>query len=144
MICSYHGAIRYARNSALSSYIHITTVEVVQSNEPWRMSAGCRRSCCTLMTPSSGYEELRSSLTWILQGLILPAPESLVSLMAWKGKRTKSRGFRLSDCNFDRARRAAWQVVDYRCFRQSEFYLIFLIKAWAQPSKMQHVFIFSN
>ena len=73
MICLYHGAIIYVCNSALSSYIHITTVEVVQSNEPWRMSAGCRRSCCTLMTPSSEYEELRSSLTWILQSLILPA-----------------------------------------------------------------------
>ena len=63
--------------------------------------------------------------------------------MTWKGKRTKSRGFRLlSDCNFDQARRAVWQVVNHRCFRQSEFYLIFLIKAWAQPFKlMQHVFM---
>ena len=48
------------------------------------------------------------------------------NLMTWKGKRTKSRGFRLlSDCNFDQARRAVWQVVNHRCFRQSEFYLIY-------------------
>ena len=59
------------------------------------------------------------------------------NLMTWKGKRTKSRGLRLSDCNFDQARRAAWQVVNLRCFQQSEFYLIYhlthSVAHWQNP-----------
>ena len=126
--------------SALISTLHRGSGS--KSNQPWRMSAGWDvaapwwHQAPNMKTFDHHWHEFYK----VLYTLRL---SRWCNLMTWKGKRTKSRGFRLlSDCNFDQARRAAWQVVNYRCFRQSEFYLIFLIKAWAQPFKlMQHVFM---
>ena len=109
--------------SALISTLHRGSGS--KSNQPWRMSAGWDvaapwwHRAPNMKTFDHHWHEFYK----VLYTLRL---SRWCNLMTWKGKRTKSRGFRLlSDCNFDQARRAVWQVVNHRCFRQSEFYLIY-------------------
>ena len=109
--------------SALISTLHRGSGS--KSNQPWRMSAGWDvaapwwHQAPNMKTFDHHWHEFYK----VLYTLRL---SRWCNLMTWKGKRTKSRGFRLlSDCNFDQARRAVWQVVNHRCFRQSEFYLIY-------------------
>ena len=139
MICLYHGAIIYVCNSALSSYIHITTVEVFNLIN----LEGCLPAAEEVAAPwwhrapnMKNFDHHWHEFYKVLYSL------RLSRWCLWWLEKENALNQEDSDCNFNKS--DAGSMTSGQPPMLSAEWVLFNIINLAKPLKMQHVFMFSN